>query len=88
MATQNAVHTSINMLIHAMRERGASRARHHIAGNYSLTWHHSTSGYSLVWEDRTTGGVSVIARLGKTKPQVIETCRATMEILQTIERTD
>ena len=82
MATQNAVHTSINMLIHAMRERGASRARHHIA------WHHSTSGYSLVWEEISTGGVSVIARLGKTKPQVIETCRATMEILQTIERTD
>ena len=88
MATQNAVHTSINMLIHAMRERGASRAQHHIAENYFLTWHHSTSGYSLVWEDRSSGGVSVIAHLGETKPQVIKTCRAMVEVLETIGRTD
>ena len=85
MATQSETHTNINLLIHMMQARGA---RHHLTGNYSLTWHRNAIGYSLVWEDKTTGGVSVIARLGETKPQVIETCRATMEVLQTIERTD
>ena len=85
MATKNGVHTYINMLVHAMYERGA---RPRLSGNYSLTWHHNGLGYSLVWENGNTGGVSVIARLGKTKPQVIDTCKAMMDVLETIGRAD
>jgi hypothetical protein len=85
MATQSETHTNINMLIHMMQARGARRT---FGGNYRLTWQHNSIGYLLVWEERTTGGVSVIARLGETKPQVIKTCRAMMDILQTIERTN
>jgi len=85
MATKSETHSNINGLIHMMKNRGA---KHYLTGDYSLTWHHNAIGYSLVWEDRSTGGVSVIARLGETKPQVIETCRAMMDVLETIARTD
>lgn len=87
MTTKSEAHTNINMLIHMLKARGA---KPHILrlGDYSLTWHHNAIGYSLVWEDQSTGGVSVIARLGKTKPEVVETCRRMMDMLETIGRTD
>lgn len=83
MTTKNEVHTQINYLILVMQARGA---RPHVSGNYRLTWHHNAIGYSLVWEDRTTGGISVVARLGKSKPEVVETCRRMLDILETIGR--
>jgi hypothetical protein len=85
MATKNEVHTNINMLVRAMHARGA---KPRLSGNYSLTWHYNAIGYSLVWEDGTTGGVSVIARLGKSKPEVVETCRRMLDVLETIGRPD
>jgi hypothetical protein len=86
MTTKNEVHTNINMLINVMRARGA---RPYMSGDsIGLTWHYNAIGYSLVWEDRTTGGVSVIARLGKSKPEVVETCRRMLDILETIGRAD
>lgn len=85
MTTKNETHTNINMLIHMLKARGA---RSHMSGDYSLTWHTNAIGYSLVWEDRTTGGVKVIARLGKSKPEIVETCRRMMDVLETIEGTD
>jgi hypothetical protein len=85
MTTKNEVHTNINMLISIMQARGA---RPYMSGDsIHLTWHHNAIGYSLVWEDRSTGGVSVIARLGKSKPEVVETCRRMIDMLDTIGRT-
>ena len=86
MTTKSEAHTNINMLISIMQARGA---RPYMSGDsIRLTWHSNATGYSLVWEDRSTGGVSVIARLGKTKPEVVETCRRMMDMLETIGRTD
>jgi hypothetical protein len=86
MTTKNEAHTSINMLISIMQARGA---RPYVSGDSKrLTWQHHATGYSLVWEDRSTGGVSVIARLGNTKPEVVETCRRMMDILDTIGRSN
>jgi len=85
MATKSETHSNINGLIYMMKNR---EAKCRLEGDYSLTWQHNGNGYLLVWENRSNGGVSVIACLGKTKPQVIETCRAMMDILETIGRTD
>ena len=88
MATKNEVHTHINMVISVMRVRGALPYGYATNAYKTLTWHQNSLGYSLVWEERNTGGVQVIARLGKTKPQVIDNCRMILDVLDTIGRAE
>lgn len=81
MTTRNEVHTTINKLIHRMRDMGAARE------GYTLTWNHQTSGYWLVWESNT-GGQSDIVFLGKGTTSARETAWDMIAVLEAVSRRD
>ena len=80
MTTRNEVHTTINSLIHKMRDMGTTRE------GYTLTWTHSSAGYWLVWRDDTTGGQSYIVFLGKGSTRARETAWDVIAVLETVTR--
>lgn len=80
MTTRNETHTTINHLIHKMRDLGTAREGH------TLTWDKTVSGYRLVWRDNSGGGQSNIVFLGKGPTSARETAWDMIALLDTVAR--
>lgn len=80
MTTRSELHSTINALIHKMRDLGTQQDGHRI------TWHHTMSGYYLVWEKIEGGGQSNIVFLGKGPTSARETAWDMIALLDTVKR--
>jgi len=80
MTTRNAAHTTINSLIHKMREMGTTREGH------TLTWTRTPGGYWLVWEQTDTRGQAFIVFLGKGPKSAQDTAWDMIAVLEAVTR--